>query len=98
MTGANPSSYGTTPASPGDANSIAERFGKVRSLAGVRDSITPYSFRHLFISQLLQAGVDVFRVAKMSGNSVDVIESTYGRLRSEDFQAAVRRLEELPRG
>jgi hypothetical protein len=31
----------------------------------------------------------------MSGNSVDVIESTYGHLRTEDFQAAVRRLEEL---
>ena len=61
---------------PWTPHEVAERFLKVRRLAGVRDSLTVYSLRHLFISQLLQAGVDVFRIAKMSGNSVDVIEST----------------------
>ena len=74
------------------------RFKQIRKLAGVRDGITPYSFRHLFISQLLQAGVDIYLVAKMAGNSVAVIESTYGHMRGVDFRNAVDRLEAFRRG
>jgi len=78
---------------PWDPKAVERRFMKVRRVAKVRESITPYSFRHLFISELLQAGIDVYRVAKMAGNSVEVIETTYGHLRSQDFQDAVKALE-----
>jgi integrase len=75
-----------------------QRFQRVRNLAGVREHLTLYSLRHLFISQMLQAGVDIFLVAKMAGNSVAVIEKYYGHMRSEDFQQAMTRLTAFRRG
>ena len=78
--------------------SVDDRFKKVRKLSDVRESLSVYSFRHKFISELLQAGVDVYTVAKLAGNSVAVIESTYGHLRSVDYRNAVKRLEAFRRG
>ena len=72
---------------------IAERFQTVRKRAGVRASITIYSFRHLWISEMLMAGVDVLLVARMAGTSVAMIERVYGHFRNQSYQEAQARLD-----
>jgi integrase len=76
-----------------DRNRLAARFRSVRRLAGVRESITIYSFRHLWISEMLMAGVDALLVARMAGTSVAMIEQVYGHFRSQTFQDAQARLD-----
>jgi integrase len=80
-------------ASPWNKDLLDERFRKVRKLAGVRDKITLYDFRHLWISEALMAGVDIFTVAKMAGTSVQMIEQTYGHLRAAHLEDAQRSLD-----
>ena len=72
---------------------IAERFQTVRKRAGVRVSITIYSFRHLWISEMLMAGVDVLLVARMAGTSVAMIERVYGHFRNQSYQDAQAKLD-----
>jgi integrase len=72
---------------------LAERFRKVRELASVDLHITIYDFRHLWISEALMAGVDIFTVAKMAGTSVQMIEMTYGHLRGGHLEDAQRCLD-----
>jgi integrase len=65
-----------------DRYSLNRRFRLVRSLATalgrkVREEITPYSFRDLWISESLMAGVDVVTVARMAGTSIAMIEKHY---------------------
>ena len=79
--------------SPWDKDTLDHRFRKVRELAGVRQDITIYDFRHLWISEALMAGVDVFTAAKMAGTSVQMIEKTYGHLRGTHLEEAQRHLD-----
>lgn len=79
--------------SPWNKDLLAERFRKVRERAGVREHITIYDFRHLWISEALMAGVDVFTTAKMAGTSVQMIEKTYGHLRGTHLEEAQRVLD-----
>ncbi len=79
---------------PWDKDTLDERFRKVRQLAGVRPGITLYDFRHLWISEALIAGVDIFTVAKMAGTSVPMIEKTYGHLRGAHLEEAQRSLDQ----
>jgi integrase len=78
---------------PYDRRDIAQRFATVRRKAGVRDSITIYSFRHLWMSEMLMAGVDVLLVARMAGTSVAMIERVYGHFRNQSYQEAQARLD-----
>jgi integrase len=78
---------------PWDKDTLDERFRKVRELAGVRERITLYDFRHLWVSEALMAGVDVFTVAKMAGTSVQMVEKTYGHLRGAHLEDAQRSLD-----
>jgi integrase len=78
---------------PWDKDLLDERFRKVRELAGVRERITLYDFRHLWVSEALMAGVDVFTVAKMAGTSVQMVEKTYGHLRGAHLEDAQRCLD-----
>ena len=73
-----------------DAN---QYFRTVRRDASVRDSITIYSFRHLWISEMLMAGVDVLLVARMAGTSVGMIERVHGHFRNQSYQEAQARLD-----
>ena len=73
-----------------DAN---QYFRTVRDRAGVRDKITVYSLRHLWISEMLMAGVDVLLVAKMAGTSVKMIETVYGHFRTQSYSDAQARLD-----
>lgn len=60
----------------------------------VREDVTVYDFRHLWISESLMAGVDVMTVAKMAGTSVRMIETVYGHFRTDHYAEAQRLLEE----
>jgi len=79
---------------PWDNGLIDERFRMVRKLAEVREAITIYDFRHLWISEALMAGVDVFTAARMAGTSVTMIEQTYRHLRGTHLEDAQRRLDQ----
>jgi integrase len=65
----------------------------VRRRAVVRFVITIYSFRHLWISEMLMAGVDVLLVARIAGTSVAMIERVYGHFRNQSYQDAQAKLD-----
>jgi integrase len=54
----------------------------------VRDPVTIYDFRHLWISDALREGIDIVRVAKIAGTSVRMIETVYGHFRKEEIEEA----------
>jgi integrase len=56
--------------------------GVAISSAGKRRST--YSFRHSFATWRLQAGADVYRLARHMGTSVQMIEMTYGHITQRD--------------
>jgi len=72
---------------------LDNRFDMVRTRAGVRKDITIYSFRHLWISEMLMAGVDVATVAKMAGTSIAMIEKVYGHFTNQHFLDAQAQLD-----
>lgn len=78
---------------PYDRSMFADRFRTLRRRAGVRDEITPYSFRHLWISEALMGGLDSMIVARMAGTSVAMVERVYGHYRTTAFQDAQARLD-----
>lgn len=79
---------------PWTRNTLDYRFQKVRRRAGVRDDITIYSLRHLWISEALMAGIDAATVSRMAGTSISMIEKTYGHFRNDHFVDAQKRLME----
>jgi integrase len=83
---------------PYSSGNIAVRFETVRKRARVRPAITLYSLRHLWISEMLMAGVDASLVARMAVTSVKMIESVYGHFRAQSFTDAQARLDAARRG
>lgn len=85
---------------PWSRRGLPERFERVKKVAEVegigkiRDHITIYDFRHLWISEALMAGNDVATVARMAGTSIAMIERVYGHFRNEHLQEAQRRLDQ----
>ncbi len=79
---------------------LPDRFLRVKEIAEelklgkVRDHITIYDFRHLWISESLMSGNDVATVAKMAGTSIAMIERVYGHFRNEHLKEAQARLDE----
>jgi integrase len=78
---------------PWNRNILSHRFQAIRDRASLRPSITIYSFRHLWISEMLMAGVDVLLVARMAGTSVAMIERVYGHFRNQSYQDAQAKLD-----
>jgi integrase len=76
------------------ASDVTKRFSRARRRAGVRDGITIYSMRHLWISEALMAGVDALLVARMAGTSLAMIERVYGHFRAQSFHQAQARLDD----
>jgi integrase len=78
---------------------IGFSFSRPCSLRIMQDASAPaedrsiYSFRHLWISDMLLAGVDVLLVARMAGTSVAMIERVYGHFRNQSYQDAQSRLD-----
>lgn len=60
-----------------------------------RSHLTLYSFRDLWISQMLLAGEPIAKVAKMAGTSVRMIEKSYGHFYDDDLAATQNRLDKL---
>ena len=60
---------------------ISYHFDKVISLAAIQNvstrDLTPYSFRHYYITQRVNSGLAVASVAEMCGTSITQIEKTY---------------------
>jgi integrase len=78
---------------------LAKRFERVKEIAAalgrpIRDEITIYDFRHLWISECLMAGNDIATVARMAGTSIAMIERVYGHFRNDHLQEAQARLDE----
>lgn len=48
--------------------------------AGLRDGVVLYSLRHSAITEMLLAGMDSLLVAKLTGTSVQMIETNYGHV------------------
>lgn len=87
---------------PWNQNEVNARLRDVKALAArhkqpVREHITPYSFRDLYISELLMLGAEPFKVAKMAGTSLKEIDRTYGHFFNRDLAEAQRRLAEARR-
>ncbi len=88
---------------PCNRKSLAERFNRVKEVAAekkvgtVRNEITIYAFRHLWISESLMALNDIATVAKMAGTSIAMIERVYGHFRNKHLHDAQARLDELRR-
>jgi len=72
---------------------LADKFVRVRLRAGVRPTITIYSFRYLWISESLMVGLDALLVAKMAGTSVKMIETVYGHFKTASYQDAQAKLD-----
>jgi integrase len=74
-------------------NEVNARLRAVKALAAehaqhVRQHITPYSFRDLYISELLMLGTEPFKVAKMAGTSLKELDRTYGHFFNQDLANA----------
>jgi integrase len=63
-------------------------FKKRLKLAGIpeRPHLTPYSFRHTFITSCLSEDISPFKIAKQCGNSVQVIGENYEHLVVKDLE------------
>ena len=88
---------------PFHRRSLPERFNRVKEVAAkeglgrVRDEVTVYSFRDLWISESLMAGNDIATVARMAGTSVAMVERVYGHFRNQHLQDAQARVDALRR-
>ena len=86
---------------PFERKRLAERFNRVKEVAEkenlgkIRDEITIYSFRDLWISEALMAGNDISTVARMAGTSIAMIERVYGHFRNQYLQDAQKRVDDL---
>jgi integrase len=75
-------------------HTLGTRFQQIRKLAEVRDNLTIYSFRHLWISEALIHDGNIARVAKMAGTSVAMIEKVYGHFTNRAFQEVQSKLDQ----
>lgn len=88
---------------PWSGSLLPKRFERIKEVASVlkvgqvRDEITIYSFRDLWISEILMAGNDVSTVARMAGTSIGMIERVYGHFRNEHLREAQSKLDEARR-
>jgi len=58
---------------------IKKSFSRLVIDAGLKD-VTPYTLRHTWASHALMNGADIWKVAKMLGNSVQMVDEVYGHL------------------
>jgi integrase len=89
---------------PWNVWTAAKHFGRLKEVAAatglgtVREEITLYDFRHLWISEALAAGNSIYAVAQMAGTSIAMIERVYGHFITRSARAAQAKLDEYRRG
>jgi site-specific recombinase XerD len=76
-----------------------EKRGEIQEAEGetkpaIREEITMYDFRHLWISEALMAGNDIVTVARMAGTSIAMIERVYGHFSNQHLHEAQKKLDE----
>jgi integrase len=78
---------------PWTTNAIRCRMRRIRSKLGLPAGTVAYSFRHSYITEAMQRGVDVATVAELTGTSVAMIQRHYGHLgqKGEHLRQAARR-------
>jgi integrase len=65
---------------PWTDKAVLERWRRLRESLGLPDTITPYSYRHTSITNMILAGHPAALVAEVHGTSVDMITRFYGHL------------------
>ena len=65
---------------PWTDKAVLERWRKLREALGLPRAITPYSYRHTSITNMIVAGHPAALVAEVHGTSVDMITRFYGHL------------------
>lgn len=65
---------------------------RIKRLNINRPNITLYSLRHSCATSLLKQDVSPFKIAKLLGNSVEIIERNYSHLVVSDLEVAITRL------
>jgi len=79
---------------PWTPEKLAFKFWTYRNRLDIRDHLTTYSFRDLWISEALSAGTPIASVASAAGTSVKMIEKTYGHFYSRDLVEIATTVEE----
>jgi integrase len=85
---------------PWSGSLLPKRLDRVKEIADklklgkIRGNITIYSFRDLWISEMLMAGNDISTVARMAGTSISMIEHVYGHFRNEHLREAQDKLDQ----
>jgi len=86
---------------PWSESLLPKRFERVKEVAQlkgfgkIRDEITIYSFRDLWISEALMARNDVATVAHMAGTSIEMIRRVYGHFRNDHLRNAQAKVDAL---
>jgi len=74
----------------GDPNDMYRPFVNHLTASGLAEKAFPHVMRHSRATHLLQAGVDIYTVARLLGDSVATVERVYGH-HSTDYMAATIR-------
>jgi len=56
----------------------------------------PYTMRHAFATWMLDAGIDLFEVARLMGTSTQMIDKTYGHLAKGHVERVRERMNARP--
>ena len=78
----------------GHAHTMRKSFRRITCKAGLNpDEITPHVMRHTAVTHLVQAGVDLPTVQRISGHKTLEMVSRYAHQHGEHIQAAITKLE-----
>ena len=78
----------------GHAHTIRKAFRRSAQRAGLDpDLVTPHILRHTVVTHLVQAGVDLPTVQRVSGHKTLAMVARYAHLNGEHIQAAMAKLE-----
>lgn len=64
---------------------------KVKQMGIKRDNLTPYSFRHSYITSMLAESVSPIHIGRICGNSPEIIAKTYEHMVVKDLETAIRK-------
>jgi hypothetical protein len=82
---------------PWEAGAFREQFYRDATAAGLKtgssgDAVTPHTCRHTFASWLARQDVQLIKIARLLGDTVDMTERYYSHLLPSDLDATVLRL------
>ena len=64
---------------------------KIKQMGIKRDNLTPYSFRHSYITNMLAESVSPIHIGRICGNSPEIIAKTYEHMVVKDLETAIRK-------